>query len=86
MLNKATTNSEVLKAKGDEEIAQYRLEEAKIGPELAKMDLDACDVKAPFSGHIARSYKESKSLTQFSNCPALFTGSSEVSGTTSRSS
>ncbi len=58
LLNKATTNSEVLKAKGDEEIAQYRLEEAKIGLELANMDLDACDVKAPFSGYIARSYKE----------------------------
>ncbi len=58
LLNKATTNAEVLKAKGDEEIAQYRLEEAKIGLELADMDLDACEVKAPFSGYIARSYKE----------------------------
>jgi multidrug resistance efflux pump len=54
-LNKATTNAEVLKAKGDEEIAQYRLEEAKIGLELADMDLDACDVRAPFGGYIARS-------------------------------
>jgi RND family efflux transporter MFP subunit len=58
LLNKATTNAEVFKAKGDEEIAQYRVEEAKIGLELADMDLDACDVKAPFSGYIARSYKE----------------------------
>jgi len=58
LLNKATTNAEVLKAKGDEEIAQYRLEEAKIGLELADMDLDACDVRAPFSGYMARSYKE----------------------------
>ena len=58
LLNKATTNAELLKAKGDEDIGQYRLEEAKIGLELANMDLDACDVKAPFGGYIARSYKE----------------------------
>ena len=56
--NKATTSAEVLKAKGDEEIAQYRLEEAKIALELADMDLESCEVKAPFSGHIAVSYKE----------------------------
>jgi RND family efflux transporter MFP subunit len=58
LLNKATTNAEVLKAKGDEEIAQYRLEEAKIGLELADMDLEASEIKAPFSGYIARSYRE----------------------------
>lgn len=56
--NKATTSAEALKAKGDQEIAEYRLEEAKIALELADMDLESCDVKAPFSGHIAVSYKE----------------------------
>ena len=56
--NKATTSAEALKAKGDQEIAQYRLEEAKIALELADMDLQSCEVKAPFTGRIAVSYKE----------------------------
>jgi membrane fusion protein, multidrug efflux system len=56
--NKATTSTEALKAKGDQEIAQYRLEEAKIALELARLDLESCEVKAPFSGRIAVSYKE----------------------------
>jgi RND family efflux transporter MFP subunit len=78
LLNKATTNAEVLKAKGDEEIAQYRLEEAKIGLDLADMDLDACDVRAPFSGYIARSYREPFESVDYSQRLFVLVDSSKV--------
>ncbi|MEW6531541.1 MAG: efflux RND transporter periplasmic adaptor subunit [Thermodesulfobacteriota bacterium] len=58
LAEKATTKAEVIKAKADEEVAEFRLEEAKIGLELSRMDLDSCQVKAPFSGHIAVRFKE----------------------------
>jgi len=58
LAEKATTKAEVIKAKVDEEVAEFRLEEAKIGLELSRMDLDSCQVKAPFTGHIAVRFKE----------------------------
>jgi len=55
---KAATSAELLKAKSEEEVAEYRLEEAKNALELARIDLEACQVKAPFSGYIAVRMKE----------------------------
>ena len=78
LLNKATTNAEVLKAKGDEEIGQYRLEEAKIGLELADMDLDACEIRAPFSGYIAVNYKEPFESVEYSQRLFVIVDTSKV--------
>ncbi len=56
--NKAATTIDVLKAKADEEIAHYRLEEAQNTLELARIDVESCLVKAPFSGYVALRFKE----------------------------
>ncbi|MBM4327697.1 MAG: efflux RND transporter periplasmic adaptor subunit [Deltaproteobacteria bacterium] len=58
LAEKATTVAEALKGKAEEELAEYRLEEAKTGLTLARMDVESCQVKAPFSGHIAVRLKE----------------------------
>ncbi len=55
---KAVTHADVLKAKSDEEVAAYRVEEAKNALEVARLDLESCQVKAPFSGYIALRFKE----------------------------
>jgi RND family efflux transporter MFP subunit len=55
---KAVTHGDVLKAKSDEEVTAFRLEEAKIALEVARLDLESCQVKAPFSGYVALRFKE----------------------------
>jgi RND family efflux transporter MFP subunit len=55
---KATTTAELLRARAEEELAEYRVEEAKNALEIARLDLEACQVKAPFNGYIAVRHKE----------------------------
>jgi RND family efflux transporter MFP subunit len=54
----ATTREDVLKAKAEAEMAQYRVGEAQKELELALFDLQACKVKAPFTGHLTVRYKQ----------------------------
>lgn len=54
----ASTRREVLKARSEAEIALHRLNEAKKELDLARFDLDACKITAPFSGHLAVRYKQ----------------------------
>jgi RND family efflux transporter MFP subunit len=56
--DKAATTGDVLKAKAEEEVARFRLEEAQIALELARIELDSCKVKAPFGGYMALRFKE----------------------------
>jgi RND family efflux transporter MFP subunit len=54
----ATTRQEIIKAKAEAEMAQAKTDEAQKELELAVLDLDACKVKAPYSGYIAVRYKQ----------------------------
>jgi RND family efflux transporter MFP subunit len=54
----ATTRQEVLKAQAEAEIALRRLAEAQRELDLALFDLDACRVKAPFTGYVAQRFKQ----------------------------
>jgi RND family efflux transporter MFP subunit len=53
-----TTRQEVIKAKAEAEIAGYRVAEAKADLDLALFELDACKIKAPFTGHLAARHKQ----------------------------
>lgn len=54
----ATTRQEVLRAVAEAEVARHRLAEAEQELELARFDLDACRVKAPFTGYLAAKHKQ----------------------------
>jgi RND family efflux transporter MFP subunit len=54
----ATTRQEVLRAVAEAEVARHRLAEAEQELELARFDLDACLVKAPFTGYLAAKHKQ----------------------------
>lgn len=54
----AATRQELLLAEADVEIAQTNLKQAKKELDLAKLNLDACRVKAPFTGFLATRYKQ----------------------------
>jgi RND family efflux transporter MFP subunit len=53
-----TTRQEVIKAKSEAEIAVYRVAEAKADLDLALFELDACKIKAPFTGYLAAKHKQ----------------------------
>ncbi len=53
-----TTKAEVLKALTQVEVAKARMEEAQTDMELADLNLEKCQVAAPFSGYIAVKYKQ----------------------------
>lgn len=78
LTEKAVTHGDVLKAKSDEEVAQYRVEEAKNALEVARLDLEACQVKAPFSGYIAVRYKEPFESVDYSQKLFVIVDSSKV--------
>lgn len=46
------------KAEAEVEITEYRIQEAEIELRQARLDLDACQVKAPFTGYLATRLKE----------------------------
>lgn len=54
----AGTRRDVLKAKSEAEIARHRLSEAQKDLDLARIDLAACKIRAPFSGYVAIRYKQ----------------------------
>jgi multidrug resistance efflux pump len=54
----ATTAQEVLRLKTQLESGKSALAEARLQLMLARQDLEACDVKAPFSGYLAARYKQ----------------------------
>jgi RND family efflux transporter MFP subunit len=53
-----TTRQEVIKAKSEAEIAIYRVAEARADLDLAAFELDACKIKAPFTGYLAAKHKQ----------------------------
>jgi RND family efflux transporter MFP subunit len=54
----AATRQELLQAEADVEIAQTNLKQAKKEFNLATLNLDACRVKAPFTGYLVTRYKQ----------------------------
>jgi RND family efflux transporter MFP subunit len=58
LANDATTRQEVLKAEADIEIARARLAEAKKDLKLARLNLEFCQICAPFTGYMAVRYKQ----------------------------
>ncbi len=52
------TRQKLLEAKAEVATIKQRVEEAKRELELARLNLDACVVKAPFTGYIVEKYKE----------------------------
>ena len=53
-----TTRLEAAKANAEFEMAQFRLSGAQKELDMARFDLDACKVKAPFSGYISARQKQ----------------------------
>jgi RND family efflux transporter MFP subunit len=53
-----TTRLEAAKANAEFEMAQFRLAGAQKELDLARFDLDSCNVKAPFSGYISARQKQ----------------------------
>lgn len=62
----AGTRSQLVKARSEAEIAEHRVNEAKIDLAFALRDLQSCRVKAPFAGHIISLYnKQHESVQRF---------------------
>jgi len=54
----ASTVQDLLKAEAEEEILEQKVREAEVILKQTQLDLEACQVKAPFTGYIAVRYKE----------------------------
>jgi RND family efflux transporter MFP subunit len=54
----ATSKQDFVKAQTEAEIMQYRVGEASKELDLARLDLDSCKVRAPFTGYLATRYKQ----------------------------
>jgi RND family efflux transporter MFP subunit len=54
----STTLQEVTRARTEAEIGRIHVDEATSERDLAKFELDSCEIKAPFSGHLAVRYKQ----------------------------
>ena len=54
----AVTRQEVLKAETEADIAATRVEEARKEQTLARLNLEDCTMKAPFTGYLAVRYKQ----------------------------
>jgi RND family efflux transporter MFP subunit len=54
----AVTRQDLVKAESEAEITRYRVAETKRELELARLDLDSCKIKAPFTGYLAIKYKQ----------------------------
>ncbi len=52
------TRQKLLEAQAEVATIRQRVEEAKRELELARLNLDCCVVKAPFTGYIVEKYKE----------------------------
>jgi RND family efflux transporter MFP subunit len=52
------TRQKLLEAQSEVAVTRQRVEEAKRELELAKLNLDCCVIKAPFTGYIVEKYKE----------------------------
>lgn len=57
MTEAAATRQELLRAETDRELADSRLRQSKKDLDLARLNLNACRIKAPFTGYIAEIYK-----------------------------
>ena len=51
--DKATTSADVLRVETDAETAEHRVHEARDELELARVDLDSCRIKSPYTGYLA---------------------------------
>lgn len=54
----ATSQQELLRAEAEFEITEHRVREAETTFQQSLLDLNACQVKAPFTGYLAIRYKE----------------------------
>lgn len=54
----ATTKMQLVESQFKEEVARARMKESEDELDLAKVNLEDCKVKAPFSGHLAVRYKQ----------------------------
>ncbi len=54
----ATTKQELLKAETDRDVSWTRVQETKKELALAQLNLEACQVTAPFAGYLAVRYKQ----------------------------
>jgi len=54
----ATTRQDLLKTETERDVTETRLKEAKKELELAKLNLEWCRVKAPFTGYLGERFKE----------------------------
>lgn len=54
----ASTQQDLLKSQAEVEIIEHKIEEARLALKQTLLDLEACQVKAPFTGYIALRYKE----------------------------
>jgi RND family efflux transporter MFP subunit len=55
---KAATRQDLLKAKTEVEVVRSKVKEAQKEEDIARKDLDACVIKAPFSGSVAVRHKQ----------------------------
>ena len=68
----AGNQQDVIKAKTQVDIERHRLSEAREELKLARLDLESCDVVAPFSGFLAVRYKQpDEVVNQYDNVFAL---------------
>jgi len=54
----AASREDLLKARTDAEVAGQKLKAASEDLEIARMNLEACSVRAPFSGYLGMRYKQ----------------------------
>ncbi len=54
----ATSEQELMRAEAEVEITEHRMKEAEFALEQAALDLEACQVKSPFTGYLAIRHKE----------------------------
>lgn len=74
----ATSKQEFIKSRTEAEIMQFRVGEAKKELELARLDLQACKVRAPFTGYLATRYKQPNEPTERLEKTFLLVDSSKV--------
>ena len=70
--DKGTTRHEVLKARAEVDLIKSKIAEAEKAVELAKLNLEACDVKAPFTGYLAVRYRQPFETVLAQRSPKLF--------------
>lgn len=74
----ASSMQDLLRAEAEVEITQYRIQEAQTELDQALLDLQSCQVKAPFSGYLALRYREAHEVVPANEKLFLMVDSSKV--------